>query len=170
LRRTNLLSREITDSENGKTIHEITFRANETLLATKRPIAPIAKANLVDSEGKVVQRLMHIFKSWFHMFADATGRMSPEGCANFIDSCTHDFCKATDDRVKDLFKEFDDDSDGFLTEDNFLKFYIDATLHKTEIVWKNLAAHYYRNDLIKETEVELDVIDEYIMPRYILMD
>lgn len=34
-----------------------------------------------------------------------------------------DYCKAEDRRVKDIFSKWDDDKDGFLTEENFVNFY-----------------------------------------------
>lgn len=41
--------------------------------------------------------------------------MNPQQCADFIHSCTGDYCKADDRRVKQVFDTFDDDNDGYLT-------------------------------------------------------
>lgn len=38
----------------------------------------------------------------------------------FINSCTNDHCKGDDHRVKDVFTKYDDDKDGFVTQENFL--------------------------------------------------
>lgn len=68
-----------------------------------------------------------------------------------------------------MFARYDDDKDGFVTEENFMKFYYDAALDKAEAVWQNLAAHHIRNDLKKYSELSLDVvIDESILPRYLI--
>ncbi len=66
------------------------------------------------------------------------GRMNAKNCADFINSCTNDYCKEDDYRVKEHFKDWDDDNDGFITGENFLSFYTEACTLKPSVVWKNL--------------------------------
>lgn len=42
--------------------------------------------------------------------------MSMQNCAHFIESCTKDVCKVDDYRVIDVFKNWDSDKDGYLSE------------------------------------------------------
>ena len=62
----------------------------------------------------------------------------------------------------------DDDKDGLLTIENFLTFYLDACQNRPGVVWKNLHANHYRNDLKKLSEVREDEINVELLPRYIL--
>ncbi len=65
--------------------------------------------------------------------------------------------------------DWDRDRDGFLSQADFLDFYTDAAKGREDVVWRNLHSYYYRNDLVLETEVPKDEIDERLMPRYMLM-
>jgi hypothetical protein len=46
-----------------------------------------------------------------------------------------------------LFDEFDTDRDNRLSRADFLEFYRDRSATKPELVWSNLSAHHYGNDL-----------------------
>jgi Ca2+-binding EF-hand superfamily protein len=75
--------------------------------------------------------------------------MGNEQLANFINSCTNENCKAEEARVKQTMVKYDDDHDGFMTEENFLTFYYQACKDRKDTVWSNLQAHHYRKDLQK---------------------
>ena len=51
----------------------------------------------------MMPELVRVITSWFNEFA-VDEKMAPEGLAKFIHSCTADFCKPTDRRVKILFQ------------------------------------------------------------------
>lgn len=84
------------------------------MVANKRPTTEIPQVDLLDKNGSLVPAAEKIFGSWFMRFQTAE-RMNPQQCADFIHSCTGDFCKADDRRVKEVFDRFDDDNDGYLT-------------------------------------------------------
>lgn len=94
--------------------------------------------------------------------------MNPTQCAEFIHSCTGDYCKADDNRVRTVFNTFDDDNDGYLTLDNFLMFYQTACIQRPLVVWSNLRAKHVRNDLKSIDEIEISQVDVKTLPRYIL--
>jgi len=159
--------KEIKDNENGKTLGEIRIRNGETLIAGKRPTPPIPQANLILPDNSPNPLAVKIFIDWFNSFSE-NGRMSPEQCAAFIHSCTGDYCKADDKRVKEVFATYDTDRDGFLNQENWLEFYISACRTRPHVVWNNLHSHHYRNDLKKASEVEDEKIDVVTLARYII--
>jgi len=163
----SMAPKDVKDNENGKTLGDIRIRNGENITANKRPTPPIPQAPLVYSDGTVNPLAKKIFLEWFDTFSE-DGRMSPQTCADFIHSCTNDYCKAEDKRVKEVFSTYDNDKDGFLTVDNFLEFYMSAARHRPHVVWNNLNAHHYRNDLKKASEVEEEKIDIHQLARYII--
>lgn len=83
--------------------------------------------------------------------------MDAENMASFIHCCINDNCKATDGRVTSTISTWDTDNDGRLTLSDFLTFYKNACENKKAIVWKNLHAHNYRNDLKLLSEIGEDI-------------
>jgi len=82
--------------------------------------------NLLTDDGKeLVPRAKEIFIEMFKKYS-TDGKMSMDHCGLFIHSCTNDHCKGDDHRVKEVFATYDDDKDGFVTEENFLQFYLNA--------------------------------------------
>jgi hypothetical protein len=53
-----------------------------------------------------------------------------------------------------LYDEWDKDGDGYLTLADFNNFYEKSALTKPGVVWANLQAYHYRNDLKLPSEVE----------------
>jgi len=62
----------------------------------------------------------------------------------------------------------DTDKDGLLTEENFLNFYLQASLTREKTVWENLATHHIRPDLKKYGEAEIEDININLLPRVIM--
>ena len=165
MRRTD--PKEIKDNDNGRTLREIRIRNGELITASKRSTPPIPQAQLLQADDSINPLAKKIFVEWYEEHSE-NGRMNPEQCAAFIHSCTNDHCKADDKRVKDVFTTYDDDRDGFLTIENFLKFYYTACKQRPQVVWNNLHSHHYRNDLKKVTEVEQEKVDIVSLARYII--
>lgn len=57
--------KQITDSDNGKTVGEIMFRSNESLSIERRSTPPIPEAELIDEQGNIVEKAEKIITSWF---------------------------------------------------------------------------------------------------------
>ena len=93
---------ELMDGDNGRSIGDLRFKNNETLDCKRRYIKPVPKVPLLDENSQMVPAFVKIVKSWFNQFAE-DGKMTPKCLANFIHSCTSDFCKPNDRRVKTLF-------------------------------------------------------------------
>jgi ubiquitin carboxyl-terminal hydrolase 34 len=65
-------------------------------------------------------------------------------------------------------EQYDKDKDEYLTEEDFIDFYTDACKERLTVVWKNLQVYHYTNNLKKVDEVEMEKIDETLLPRFIL--
>ena len=125
----------------------------------------------------LIPRAVEIFTDWFYRFAGSDGQMTREGAARFINSCVHDGCQASDNRVDRYFANFDRNGDDSLTVDDFLVLYSVAVKDQPEVVWSNLAVYGYHNDLNTDeddyqqwcvTLTSPDPREKYRMPRYIL--
>ena len=79
--------------------------------------------------------------------------MTKETCALFIKGCTGEYPGVSDERITNLFKTYDIDSDGRIERSEFMSFYETAARGKPETVRENLKAHNIRNDLKKLSEV-----------------
>ena len=99
--------------------------------------------------------------------------MDNYGVARFITKTTKRHTLSTEIQVSDLIRTYDEDSDGQLTRQDFLRFYYDAAADggdKRQACFKNLKNLNVRPDLLKYSEV----VDQAIfseakrMPRYAL--
>ena len=79
--------KEIKDNENGKTIGDIRIRNGESITASRRPTPSIPQTPLVNSEGVLHPLARKVFIDWFERFSE-NGKMAPDHCAAFINSCT----------------------------------------------------------------------------------
>ena len=158
---------EIKDIDNGKTLAELNFKPNESLIANKQNMGNVPKAPLLNPDKSLTKEAEMIFGEWFDQFSH-DGLMAPEDCVEFIRSCTDDKCKTTDGRVKNLFQNHDHDGDGKVDKAGFVEFYRQASLKKEDVVRANILAHNYRNDLKKISDMCEENTDKTVLPRYIL--
>jgi hypothetical protein len=158
---------EIKDVDNGKTLAELNFKNNESLIASKQNMGNIPKAPLLNKDKSLTPEAIAIFGEWFDDFSH-DGFMTPEDCVEFIRSCTDDKCKTTDGRVRNLFNNHDKNGEGRVNKDGFIEFYRLACVRKEEVVRANILAHNYRNDLRKISDMIDENTDKTVLPRYIL--
>jgi hypothetical protein len=122
----------------------------------------------VTPDGKELVPLMkRIVEEWFLEFS-TNGLMSREQIQALVEKLTGDKCALEDSRVSETMKLYDKDNDDYLQLDDFICFYTSACRERPSIVWKNITASHYRNDLKKVEEVETVAIDETLLPRFIL--
>lgn len=116
--------RMLSDKYNGRTMGELKVKNQEVVVANKRLTAEVERVELTTGVGanEMVPRLKEIVVMWFGMFS-TNQRMSMDQCASFINSCTGDNCKGSENRLKVLYDEWDSDQDGLLTLNDFLAFY-----------------------------------------------
>lgn len=99
--------------------------------------------------------------------------MTKTTAVQFIKEVTNDHTvNENDNRIESLFKDYDADKDGFLKEDEFLKFYTDKAQEKPDAVWNNLTCYGYTNDLRMNTTYvynendPYEILDQTVLPRY----
>lgn len=117
---------EIKDVDNGKTLADLNFKNNEDLVASKKNI-DIDKAPLTQVGGQLTPEARAIFEDWFETFSK-DGLMRKEDTVAFIRSCTEDNCSINDNRVTNLFRDYDNDNDGCVTKEEFVEFYRQSCL------------------------------------------
>lgn len=90
--------------------------------------------------------------------------MKKEDTVAFIRSCTDDNCTINDQRVVNLFRDYDNDNDGCVTREEFVEFYRAASVKKPDVVRSNIIANNYTNDLKKITDVSNQNADKTLLP------
>ena len=136
---------EIKDSDHGKTLRELSIRLNESFSMSKRYLS-IPQSNLIEN-GELTPRFKEIILRWFNAFADYEGKISPEACAAFTNTCTGERLRGNDRKIRDVYRMHDKNKDGYLSIEDFTDFYQHACAHRLPTVWSNLYAYNYRNDL-----------------------
>lgn len=161
----NLPRVELKDSDNCKTITELRLRSSENFTVIRRA-SNLNRVSLLDEDGQLSPEITKIVKIWYRKFAEEPDSMSQEACSNFTNSCLGEPTKNLS-RINEIFADFDSNRDGFLTEQDFLDFYLSACINKPQVVWTNVYAHNYRNDL-KNYEDGPQPVDEPSLPAYII--
>ncbi len=159
----------LSDKYNGRTMGELKIKNQEILVANKRTTQEVERVELTTGSGsnEMVPKLKEIVNMWYNMFSTGQ-RMNMDQCASFINSCTGDNCKGSESRLKVLYDEWDTDQDGLLTITDFHSFYEKSAQEKPGVVWANLKAYHYRNDLRLPSEVQSTSVSQTLLPRYII--
>lgn len=156
-----MMNVDIKDNQNGRNLRDIKFKFNERLVVSAKPTPTVESEPLTSMEDILNPKALKCFKEIFEMFS-VQSLMYKENCAAFTRYCLNDKCEADDQRVTDLFNKYDLDHDEILQEDDFIRFYTDSAIRKPVVVWQNLKAFGYREDLTKyseDAEIELQMED-----------
>lgn len=109
------------------TLSELGLKNGDILTATKLENTEdkVVPTILVDYTNKcLIPKAVEIFTEWYEMYKDPmTGLMGKVEVAKFIRCATGAPCGALDDRVSQIIKAYDDDKDGNVDLNGFLKFY-----------------------------------------------
>ena len=164
---------DLNDTDNGKLVNK-KFMNNMTITVSKNPkLEDIPKVILI-SNGVFTPKAQEVFREIFDTFS-TNGKMSKEQCTEFVKVAvdSYDVITVDDSRIKYLYDKYDVDKDGFITSDDFTQFFFDSIEvdKKLSVVWENIKAFGYRNDLKKLNE-PIDNYnndgDYFIMPRYVI--
>ena len=162
------------ETYNNKSISEIINNNSNIELSPNKIFVfyskNIEKAKLYD-RNELNPTFKEILHEWFNEFTDGTGKMDANGCAKYISRVTtRETVTIDDERIKGFFDSYDKENKGYVTEDKFFDFYINAIVTKKEdIVWENLKTMGIREDLRKIDEPdEIPYIDNSKLPRYSL--
>ena len=146
-------------ANNYITKNEMMFFQNEVFIDLKNiessVNSKIAKVN--ENTSNVMrefnQKFEQILKEWFAEFTNGEEKMDAKACSNYITKVTGAITDINDERVTGFFKEYDKENTGFITEEKFLEFYLNALrTHKEDTVFENLKTMGIREDLHKMSE------------------
>jgi hypothetical protein len=119
----------IKEIQNGSTLAELKFKANESLSITSKGYQSVSKVPLVNEDGTDInERAYFIFSELFEMYAiedpDEPNRkiMRIDEICDFIKGATKETCRRDDTRVL-FIANFDSNGDGKLEKDDFIRFY-----------------------------------------------
>ena len=162
---------EIPQNENGLLLNQI-FPQKTSVnlrLSINNLSNSIPQINLTEN-NQIIPDLLKIFNEWFDSYS-INNQMTPQTCAAFVKDVTNSYENISfeDERVKSLFKSKDTNNDGFIEREDFVQFYVESTITKPKLVYENLHAMNYRNDLKTFKEpFYLNCSDEHKMYRYLL--
>ena len=162
------------ETYNNKSISEILNNNYNIELYPNKIFAfyskSIKKVELMEN-NELIPQFKEILNEWFNEFTEGTGKMDAKSCAKYISKVTtKETVNVDDERIKSFFDMYDKENVGYVTEDKFFEFYINAIVTKKEdIVWDNLKTMGIREDLHKMNEPdEIPYIDNIKLPRYSL--
>ena len=107
-------------------------------------------------DNNLSQKFKNILSTRFKEATEGSDKMDKASCKNFFSEITN----YTDDNINDIFKKYDKDESGFLTEENIYQYYSDVLLKekKEKEVRDSLFKMGYNEYLlnVKKVEVEHD--------------
>ena len=132
--------------------------------------------DLLDRSGFATAKFESVLNEWFDTFSEDNERMTAEKIRDFTEKVTKvvptQYTKSVsvdDERVRGLLDRYDHDGKGYITREDFMHFYITAAKDKCSLVWNNILSMGYRENLMKkDEEVEVDVTEKEVYPRYVL--
>lgn len=114
----------------------------------------------------MIDKLVKIFDEWFDLYSNENSKMTPDTCSAFIKGCTGEQPAPQDERIINMFKQYDINQDGFIERSEFMQFYENAARIKPDTVRENLKHHNIRADLKKLSEItEIESFETQDMPR-----
>jgi len=142
-------ARELRERANATTMTELKVREGSTFISLKAPPPRVAKAALLSPDNKLTPRAREVFTDMFEQHSN-DGRMTREDCAGFLDACNGTpgsrSTPITHPTVVNVF-QFHARGKEYITLENFLAFYRTSCRCNAPVVWANLSAFGYRNDL-----------------------
>ena len=141
--------KEIVNEKLGPN-NEKKIKYDEVIIFSKKE----EKENLLIEDEELSPKFKKILKEWFNNFTNGTGKMDKKCCAKFISKVTNNpNINENDERVKVIFKKYDKNENGFLTEEIFYQSYLDSIKEgNINEAWKNLENMGYDEFLNKKGE------------------
>ncbi len=148
---------ELDSLQNGLSLQDLHLRNEELLTIKRNQVHEIPQAPLFTSSQELNPALIILIKELFSRFS-TNGLMNKDQCARFRGICVNDTeCDGNDKKIQELFRVWDDDADGLMTEKNFIEFYVSACKSNPQTVYKNMEAFHYRADFKRDEEIEQEV-------------
>lgn len=84
----------------------------------------------------MTDKCKNVLKMIFKQYSQA-GLMSKIQCQKYHQRCVGEISSISESRVEKIYDTYDTDKDGYLTEENFLKFYHTSANQRESAVWSN---------------------------------
>ena len=109
------------------------------------------------------------FKVIFDKYS-TNGLMDKDQCNSFTAVClgSHSTTKYYSEKISSLYNTYDEDKDGLLKFEEFLRFYEDAARDRPSTVWSNLRSHGVKSNLKFIDDLEEDENSPTTFPRKIM--
>ena len=124
--------------------------------------------------NELTPKFKNILKNWFNELTENTGKMDKQYCTNFFLIISNNTESShIQKKVDKTFKKYDNEEKGYISEENFYKFYSDYLLDKgnTANVWSNLIKLGYNRYLIRNDEdLKVDHVKNVDLFRFRLSD
>lgn len=161
------LKKEIPYLMNCRTIKELGLTGLETLTVSKKPVSSEPEEEII-IEGELNPKSIRVFKVIFDQYS-TDEKMNKTQCHDFTVKCLGSASspKFYEDKINNLFKEYDEDQDDLLTFSDFLKFYKVASISRASTVWSNLRSFGVQGNFKFGYEANSE-IDYNKIPRNIL--
>lgn len=162
----NILTEEglLDERLNGLTVHQAGLTGPLTIERRfKIDRAPLLDGNNLSKDAT------RIFSKIFSVFS-TNGLMSKQECQKYHQKCVGEMAMSYgENKVGEIYETYDTDKDGFLTLDDFLKFYEKSIRARETTVWSNLEAMGVRNDLKILDDLEIVHVDPQTLIRTLLV-
>ena len=185
------LSKEYMNSINNNSIEENEFLLDETY--NNKSIIEILENNYnqnmplekififysknIEKESLLINnefnpKFEQILRSSDVCSSDLEEKMDMQACSDYISRVTgtREMTSVGDERVTEFFNEYDKEKTGYITEEKFLEFYLNALrTGKEETVWENLKNMGIREDLRNVSEkYPIPYSENNVQPRFTL--
>ncbi|CAD8054531.1 unnamed protein product [Paramecium primaurelia] len=163
LHRNNII---ILDTDNGKTLKQLNIKRSDYIKVSRRNTKPIPKVPLIEN-NKLSPMFLKIIKNLFNQYS-TDGRMNIDQFTQYGIQASQNENIKQGEKIHQIFSQFSTQGE-FLTLNNFIAFFEDCCLQqqKIQLVWQNLYAFGYRNDLSLINSSDF-TFDELKLPRYYL--
>lgn len=143
-------TKELPHSENSKTLSDLNFSNSEKtkLIIDEYALPKIQNHPILEKSGNFTKKALKVFKEIFAVYSE-NGKMRKKHLAAMTSAATDRMvCKEDDDRVLNVFRNYDPERTGFISESRFVEFYLESTKkHKIKIVRSNLISFGYNKNL-----------------------
>jgi ubiquitin carboxyl-terminal hydrolase 34 len=140
----------------SSTVDQVGIVNNDLVLVNELPIATQPIVPLLDHHQEFTPQALEVFKEIFEGFSK-NGRMTPADLAAFTVKATeNNHCTAEDERITQVFTDYDRDRKGYLTQDEFIKFFqycASLSEHKYQTVYRNLNSLGYKSTLQTKKQI-----------------
>lgn len=95
--------------------------------------------------------------------------MSKQECQKYHQKCVGDVSSIGESKVEKIYEKHDTNKDGYLSLDDFVRFYENSIKDREMTVWNNLETLGIRNDLKILDDLEMPVADPHTLIRFLLL-